>query len=315
MTPKIIFAGTPDFAAVQLQALLNAGIRPVMVYTQPDRPAGRGHKLKASEVKRLALQQQLPVRTPLNFRQEEDLKAFEELHSDLCIVAAYGLILPQRVLGAPRCGCLNVHASLLPRYRGAAPIQRALLDGCSETGVTLIKLCKALDSGPIYASAALPITAADTSGTLFDKLAALGASTLLAHLEEILNGKLPPKPQDDTLATYAAKITKAEAPLDFGKSARELELKIRAFNPWPAATAVLNGIKYKVFKASCTCSSASPNLEPGTIVSRTKEGIVVSCGSGELCLQLIQAPGKGPVSAAALAGSSPEKFATGLKFE
>ena len=179
MDKRIIFAGTPDFAAVHLQELLKAGIRPVAVYTQPDRPAGRGHKLCPSDVKKVALEAGIEVYTPVNFKNEEDIQQFEALNADLCIVVAYGIILPQRILDAPKLGCINVHGSILPKYRGAAPIQRALLDGEEETGVSIMKIGLKLDAGDVFKIATTKITDEDTSGTLFDRLAALGASTLI----------------------------------------------------------------------------------------------------------------------------------------
>ena len=185
---RIIFAGTPDFAAVHLKALLDAGIRPLAVYTQPDRPAGRGHKLCPSDVKKLALEAGLEVYTPVNFKNEEDIKAFEELNADLCIVVAYGIILPQRIIDAAKFGFINVHGSILPKYRGAAPIQRALLDGESQTGVSIMKVALKLDAGDVYSVATTPIESTDTSGTLFDRLALLGADTLLKTIPSIFDG-------------------------------------------------------------------------------------------------------------------------------
>ena len=184
---RIIFAGTPDFAAVHLKALLDAGIRPCAVYTQPDRPAGRGHKLCPSEVKKLALEAGLEVYTPLNFKNEEDISLFESHKADLCIVVAYGIILPSRILEAPRLGCINVHGSILPKYRGAAPIQRALLDGEEETGVSIMKISLKLDAGDVLTTAKLRINEDDTSGSLFDRLSVLGAQTLLKILPDVLN--------------------------------------------------------------------------------------------------------------------------------
>ena len=309
MDQRIIFAGTPDFAAASLKALLDAGIRPVAVYTQPDRPAGRGHRLTPSPVKQLAQEQGLEVRTPLNFKDARDVEDFAALKSDLCIVVAYGLILPQAVLDAPRLGCINVHGSLLPRYRGAAPIQRALLDGQKETGVTVMKLVKKLDAGGMFASASLPITDDDTSGTLFEKLAILGAQTLLKNLGPILAGTLRPLPQDESPATYADKLSKDLSPLDFKQSARELDLKVRGLNPWPVATAESGGVRYKIFEA--IPKAGERHSDPGKILGIGPEGIEVACGEGSLVLKTIQAPGKGRGDAGSLARSCPQKFEGG----
>lgn len=313
MSPRIIFAGTPDFARVHLKALLDAGIKPVAVYTQPDRPSGRGHKLTPSPVKQLALENSIEVLTPENFKAEEDIAAFERLNADICIVVAYGLILPQRVIEAPRYGCINVHGSILPRYRGAAPIQRALLNGDSQTGVAIMKIVKALDAGDVYTTAYLNIEKDDTSGTLFEKLADLGAKTLLKALPEILNGSLQAVKQDEALVTYAAKIEKSEAMLDFNKSAAELDLHVRGLNPWPVAYFSINGEKYKVFKATPLEKNSS---EPaGTITDCNKLGIEVACGEGTLRLETIQAPNKGKVQAADYARSNSKKIANGMKVD
>ncbi len=314
MTQKrIIFAGTPDFAAVHLKALLDAGITPVAVYTQPDRPAGRGHKLTPSPVKKLAEEHGIEVRTPFNFKASDDVQAFAALKPDLCIVVAYGVILPQEVLDAPRLGCINVHGSLLPLYRGAAPIQRALYDGRGETGVSVMQLVKALDAGPVYSTASIKIEDGDTSGTLFDKLAILGATHLIQILPQLLEGELKAVPQDESRVTYASKLTKEEAALDFKQDARRLWLNIRAFNPWPVATAALEGVKYKIFSAAF--NNRDSGRAPGVISAVTKEGIEIACGSGTLILKTIQAPGKGPVDAAALSRSCPQKFREGISFE
>ncbi len=306
MPQKIVFAGTPDFAAASLKALLSAGIRPCAVYTQPDRAARRGHKLTPTPVKEIALENGLEVRTPENFKDEKDVEEFKALEADLCIVAAYGVILPDAVLGAPRCGCVNIHGSLLPRYRGAAPIQRALLEGNAEAGVTLIRLEHELDAGPMYDSASLKIEDSDTSGSLFEKLADLGATLLLKDLGPILAGTLRPVPQDPSQATYAKKLTKDMAPLDFRKDARQLWLEVRAFNPWPVATATLCGTTYKVFEAARMKSG--PHPDPGAVLSLGAQGVEVACAEDSLLLKVIQAPGKGRVNAGDMARSNSQKF-------
>ena len=244
MSQRIIFAGTPDFAAVHLKALLEANFEIVAVYTPPDRPAGRGHKLTPSPVKSLALEHNLPVFTPVNFKDEADIAAWESHQADLAIVVAYGLILPERVLNAPRLGCINVHGSLLPKWRGAAPIQRALLSGDPITGVTIMQIVKALDAGAMLVKRELTIAPEDTSGTLFERLATLGASALVDSLPAILEQKISPEPQDEAQVTYAQKLTKDECPLDFTKSAAELALQVRGLNPWPVATCSLQACLY-----------------------------------------------------------------------
>lgn len=313
MNARIVFAGTPDFAAVHLNSLLEAGIRPVAVYTQPDRPSGRGHKLTPSPVKVLAQQQDIPVFTPLNFKDEQDILTFESLHADLAIVVAYGIIIPQRIIEAPVHGCINVHGSLLPKYRGAAPIQRALFNGDEKTGVTIMRIVKELDAGAMLKMAELPIEKSDTSGTLFEKLSQLGAKTLLSCLDDVLHDRIAEVPQDPALVTYAAKLDKSEAPLNFAKSADCLDLQVRALNPWPVATAELQGIKYKIFAAEPI--DDGDHEDYGTIGSIDKKGFIVKCAHGSLRIVRLQAPGKGQVNAADLARSLPQTFYTGNKFD
>lgn len=310
---KIIFAGTPDFAAVHLKALIDAGIIPCAVYTQPDRPAGRGHKLTPSPVKELALLHNIEVLTPENFKNKEDVDKFLSFNADLAIVVAYGVILPDSIVHGPKLGCINVHGSLLPAYRGAAPIQRALLDGNDRTGVTIMKIVKELDAGDMLIKAEIPISADDTSGSLFDKLASLGAKTLVENLPDILAEKITAKKQDPSLATYAKKITKEEARLNFNDSAENCNLKIRGLNPWPIANASIDNIVFKIFKAKVL--NDNQGKEPGTIISVDKKGISVACAEGAVCLEIIQAPGKGRVNAADFARSRSDIFSVGKKFE
>lgn len=310
---KIIFAGTPDFAAVHLKALIDAGIIPCAVYTQPDRPAGRGHKLTPSPVKELALLHNIEVLTPENFKNKEDVDKFLSFNADLAIVVAYGVILPDSIVHGPKLGCINVHGSLLPAYRGAAPIQRALLDGNDRTGVTIMKIVKELDAGDMLIKAEIPISADDTSGSLFDKLASLGAKTLVDNLPDILAEKITAKKQDPSLATYAKKITKEEARLNFNDSAENCNLKIRGLNPWPIANASIDNIVFKIFKAKVL--NDNQGKEPGTIISVDKKGISVACAEGSVCLEIIQAPGKGRVNAADFARSRSDIFSVGKKFE
>ncbi len=310
---KIIFAGTPDFAAVHLKALIDAGIIPCAVYTQPDRPAGRGHKLTPSPVKELALLHNIEVLTPENFKNKEDVDKFLSFNADLAIVVAYGVILPDSIVHGPKLGCINVHGSLLPAYRGAAPIQRALLDGNDRTGVTIMKIVKELDAGDMLIKAEIPISADDTSGSLFDKLASLGAKTLVDNLPDILAEKITAKKQDPSLATYAKKITKEEARLNFNDSAENCNLKIRGLNPWPIANASIDNIVFKIFKAKVL--NDNQGKESGTIISVDKKGISVACAEGAVCLEIIQAPGKGRVNAADFARSRSDIFSVGKKFE
>lgn len=326
MSQRIIFAGTPDFAAVHLQALLDAGFNIVAVYTQPDRPAGRGHKLTPSPVKQLAEKHQIEVRTPVNFKDPSDVQAFADLQADLAIVVAYGLLLPQAVLDAPRLGCINIHASLLPQWRGAAPIQRALLSGNTTTGVTIMQIVKQLDAGDILCQKTLEILPEDTSGTLFERLATTGAECLVENLPKILEQQLTPVPQDPALATYAAKLTKEESPINFEEDAKTIELKVRGLNPWPCATAKLEDTLFKVFagkslsikQAAQTLvlpEQAIEDIAPKTILGVTNDGILIKCGSSVFALSRLQAPGKGQVNSADFARSRKDVFARGKCFD
>lgn len=325
MQERIIFAGTPDFAVTHLEALINAGANIVAVYTQPDRPAGRGHKLTQTPVKSLALAHNIPVYTPLNFKEESDLATFESHKADLAIVVAYGLLLPQRILDAPRLGCINVHASLLPQWRGAAPIQRALLSGQKTTGVSIMQLVQKLDAGDVLCTSKLDIQDTDTSLTLFERLAQNGAQCLVDNLEAILNGKLPPQKQDEALVTYAAKLSKDESPLDFNRSAHELDLQVRGLNPWPIATATLEQTVYKIFEAKALTETeinsylSQPqdltSLKNGAIIDICHDGILVKCAQGCLLIKVMQAPGKGRVQAVDFARSKKELFVRGKSFD
>lgn len=308
---SIVFAGTPDFAAVALQALLGSPHRVAAVYTQPDRPAGRGRKPRPSPVKRLALEAGLPLRQPTTLK-DADVQA--ELHAwkaDVMVVAAYGLILPPAVLGIPRLGCLNIHASLLPRWRGAAPIQRALLAGDGETGVSIMQMEAGLDTGPVLHTARTPIEGADTAASLHDRLAELGGRALLEALDGVAAGRLAPVPQNAAHATYAAKLEKAEAELDWTDSAADLDRRIRAFNPWPVAQTHLGDTVLRVWAARAL--PADHKAEPGTILGAGPDGIDVSTGAGVLRLERVQLPGKKPVTAAALLHGQAERFAPGRR--
>ena len=293
-TPRIIFAGTPDFAAVSLSALIAAGRVPCTVLTQPDRPAGRGKKLTASPVKKVAEANDIPVLQPTTLKDEESLAALEALQPDVMIVAAYGLILPQAVLDIPRAGCLNVHASLLPRWRGAAPVQAAILAGDDETGVCLMAMEAGLDTGPVFACDALQIGADETAGELHDRLAAAGAALLVKHLDDILDGTLTATPQRDELATYAPKIKSADAKLDWHEPATRLARSVRGFNPVPGAWFMIGDERIKCWQAQSMAGSDAP---AGTVVAAGPDGIDVSCGEGMLRLLSLQRPGKRPVTA------------------
>lgn len=286
---KIIFAGTPQFAATALQALLNTGHQIVAVLTQPDRPSGRGMRLTPSPVKQLALEQGLPVLQPTSLKPVEIQQQLADYQSDVMVVAAYGLLLPPAVLQLPRHGCLNIHASLLPRWRGAAPIQRAIQAGDPETGITIMQMDAGLDTGDMLLKVAYHIDKEDTAQTLHDKLAGMGAKAIVEALQRLEHGTLEPETQDDAQATYAAKLTKSEAQIDWSRNAVEIERDVRAFNPFPVATSSCNSTPIKIWQASLGPDTASG--EPGTVLVITRNGITVACGQGSLCLQVLQRPG------------------------
>jgi len=293
--PRLIFAGTPAFAATALQALLDAGQIPVAVYTQPDRPAGRGRKLQASPVKLLAQAHQIPVYQPENFKAEADVETLKEQDADLMIVVAYGLLLPPAVLRAPRRGCINIHASLLPRWRGAAPIQCAILAGDRETGVTIMQMDEGLDTGDMLLKSRCAIDETDTGGSLHDKLAQLGGDALLQVLEKMQRGEdLHPQVQDDSQSTYAAKLSKQEAMLDWSEAAAALARRVRAFNPWPVAQTRSGGKVLRIWAAEPVNEAGDEvrEAEPGTVIASNRTGIDIACGHGQLRLKQLQPPGK-----------------------
>lgn len=306
---RIIFAGTPDFAARHLDALLSSGHQVVGVFTQPDRPAGRGKKLMPSPVKALAEEHGLPVFQPASLRPQENQQLVADLNADVMVVVAYGLILPKAVLDMPRLGCINVHGSLLPRWRGAAPIQRSLWAGDTDTGVTIMQMDVGLDTGDMLYKLACPITAEDTSATLYDKLAELGPKGLIDTLQQLADNRAQPEVQDEALVTYAEKLSKEEARLDWSLPAVQLERCIRAFNPWPMSWLEIDGQPVKVWQASVIVGQA--NAAPGTIIEASKQGIQVATVEGILNLESLQPAGKKAMSAQDLLNSRREWFTPG----
>ncbi len=310
---KIIFAGTPDFAACHLAALLEQDKHTVVaVYTQPDRPAGRGKKLKPSPVKQLAEQYGLPVMQPVSLKNTGDQQQLQAFGGELMVVVAYGLILPQRVLDMPRLGCINVHASLLPRWRGAAPIHRALEAGDAKTGVTIMQMEAGLDTGPMLLKAECDISSSDTGASLHDKLAGIGCEALLQALDGLAGNSLVAEVQDDTLSNYAPKISKEEARLDWSCVATTLDLKIRAFNPFPVAFTTLGDARLRVWAAEPEALH-SHQATAGTILKCDSRGIWVACGQGALVLSEIQLPGKKRLPVQAVLNSQAQLFAAGVQ--
>ena len=296
---RLFFAGTPEFAAHALAALHSAGHEIVLVLAQPDRPAGRGLKLVPGAVKTLAQERGLEVFQAASLKDAQTQERLRALGADLMVVAAYGLILPEPVLAAARLGAINIHASLLPHWRGAAPIQRAILAGDARTGISIMQMDRGLDTGPILAAEAISIAVDDTSATLRDKLAELGARLIVSTLLRLERGELRAQPQEDALASYAAKIAKAEAEIDWSEDAIVIERKIRAFNPQPGASAMAGKVALKIWRASVIVAGGAP----GTILEVDRDGIVVACGSGALRVQELQrAGGKRLAAAQFLAG-------------
>lgn len=306
---NIIFAGTPDFAARHLQALIDSEHNVIAVYSQPDRPAGRGKKLTASPVKALALSHDIPVYQPASLRNSQAQAEIEALNADIMVVVAYGLILPQIVLDTPRLGCINVHGSILPRWRGAAPIQRALWAGDSETGVTIMQMDLGLDTGDMLLKTYLPIEDTDTSASLYEKLAHQGPEALIQALTGLNQGLLSATKQDDALANYAQKLSKEEARLDWNKSAKQLWQEIRAFNPWPVSYFEHQDNTVKVWQASY--SEQQSNALPGTVIKADKLGIEVATSQGSLILQIMQLPNKKPLNVADILNSRSDWFEPG----
>ena len=308
---RLVFAGTPEFAAAHLSHLLAAGLDIVAVYTQPDRPAGRGHKMAMSAVKQLALEHGLPVFQPQTLRDLDAHAQLAALKPDLMVVVAYGLILPQAVLDIPRLGCINSHASLLPRWRGAAPIQRAIEAGDRETGVTVMQMEAGLDTGPMLLKTATAITSDDTGGSLHDRLAELGPPAVLQAIAGLASGSLQGEAQNDSLATYAHKLGKADARIDWSRPAAELDRLIRAFNPWPLAHARWQAQPLKVWSASVQSGTG----QPGQILECSPAGLLVACGQQALRLTRVQIPGGKPLSFADLYNARRDQFVVGSLLE
>lgn len=293
---RIVFMGTPDFARTSLAALIGAGPKPVLVVTQPDRPAGRGHALKSSPVKALALEEDIEVFQPATLKDPASQERLREARPDLVVVAAFGQILPRAVLDIPELGCVNVHASLLPRHRGASPIARAIWEGDDRTGVCIMRMDTGLDTGPVFLREAIPVPPDATAGSLEPILASLGAELLLRALPEIASGRWVPEPQDESLATLAPRIRREQGSLHFQQVAVRLERQVRALQPWPGAFVRLGGEEIKIRRASVG-GAALPGERPGTV--RSEGGLEVVCGDGRLLhLVEVQRPGKRPVSSA-----------------
>lgn len=311
---RVVFAGTPDFAAIHLESLINSHHQLLAVYTQPDRPAGRGRKLQAGPVKALAQRAGLPVHQPASLKGAAEQQALAELDPDIIVVVAYGLILPQAVLDIPRFGSLNVHASLLPRWRGAAPIQRAIECGDTLTGITIMQMDAGLDTGRMLATVTCPIDARTNAAGLHDKLALLGPPALLAVLADLPKLQHQATAQDDSLACYAPKILKSEAQLDWSRSAVDLDRKIRAFNPFPVCHSLLGGQRVRVWEARPLPSEGAAVL-PGTILRADNSGIAVQCGEDELVLEVLQLEGGRALAAKQLLSAHQALFAVSRCFE
>ena len=291
---KIIFAGTPEFAAVSLQALLSSQHQIIAVYTQPDRPAGRGQKLQMSAVKQIAQDAQLPIYQPSKFNKDVCLQV-KQLNADVMVVSAYGLMLPKEVLITPKLGCVNIHASLLPRWRGAAPIQRAIIAGDKQTGITIMQMVEKLDAGPCLYQQQCEITAEETGASLHDRLANLSAQKIAQVLQQLKDQQLVAVPQNESLVTYAKKLSKTEANINWHESATQIERKIRAYNAWPVAYTFLEGARIRIWNAST--SSAQTQLDPGTVIEANDQGIQVATGEGILQIHTLQLSGAKQISA------------------
>ncbi len=288
---RIVFSGTPEFSVEPLQKLIDNNYKVVAVYTQPDKGVGRGRKLQYSAVKKCAMAHNIPVFQPHNFKNDADIQQLKQLQADLMVVVAYGLILPQTVLDIPRYGCWNIHASLLPRWRGAAPIHRALLAGDKTTGVGIMQMEAGLDTGAVFLQHECQIADDETAEKLHDKLAIMGAFALIETLQLLQNDLLPQAMiQDESLMTYAKKLHKSESRINWQEDAELIARKIRAFNPWPGTIAQINGEDYKIWQAKSLAKTST--LEAGTIIKADKQSLIIQCGTGQLHLLEIQKPGK-----------------------
>jgi len=305
---KVAFAGTPEFAAAALEAILAAGFEVPLVLTQPDRPAGRGMQLQPSPVKQVAVAAGIPVHQPDKLRTPEQQAPLAAAGADVLVVAAYGIILPQAVLDMPRLGCLNIHASLLPRWRGAAPIHRAIQAGDLQTGITIMQMDAGLDTGPMLMTRSTPILADDTTGSLHDRLAAIGSELIVAALQALPRG-LAATPQPPDGVSYAAKIGKAEANIDWSRPAVDIERAIRAFNPFPGAVASLSGTPVKLWRARVIDAGGAP----GQVLLAEGAGVIVACGEGALCVTELQKPGGRRLAAADFLRGMP--IAEGTRFD
>jgi methionyl-tRNA formyltransferase len=284
---RVVFMGTPDIAATCLKKIIGDGFDVVGVYTQPDRPKGRGMKMVYSPVKEVALQHDLPVFQPENFREDETVEQLRRLQPDVVAVVAYGRILPQRVLDIPPKGCINIHASILPSYRGSAPYQWAVLDGLEETGVTAMYLCREMDAGDMIDVAKTPIGENETAGELLDRLAVLGTDLLSKTLSRMAQGEVEHTAQDSAKATYAPMLDKSMCPIDWSKTARQVHNHVRGLHPWPVATAEIGGTKFKIHSTVVVDGKG----EPGKVLTLTKTGLIVACGEGAVEIRSLQAEG------------------------
>lgn len=305
---RILFAGTPEFAASHLKALIEAKHQIIGVMTQPDRPAGRGRKLMPSPVKQLALDHDLPIWQPVSLKPEESLELLKQYNADLMVVVAYGLILPQAVLEAPRLGCINVHGSILPRWRGAAPIQRAIMAGDQVSGVTIMQMDVGLDTGDMLVKSECIIHPEDTSADLHDQLIEVGCPALLQTIELLASGQAQPEKQDNTQANYAHKLSKEEAVLNWSLPAQELHNQIRGLNPWPVATTMLGEDRLRVWNAEVVDATSSDSTVAGTIIGLDKSGIQIQCGQGSLRITQAQLPGGKALKTADLLNSKKALF-------
>lgn len=310
---RIVFAGTPDFAAYHLKALIDSKHQLIAVYSQPDRPAGRGKKMRASPVAQLAKSAEIELLQPATLRSENAQRALADLNADLLVVVAYGLILPQPILDTPRLGCLNVHASLLPRWRGAAPIQRAIEAGDRETGITIMQMDAGLDTGPMLASANCQITEQSTAASLHAELAAIGAPLLLKVLSQLPHYQQRAEKQDDSDATYANKIQKPEADVDWQQDAAVIARTVRAFNPFPICFSHLAGERVKIWEAA-SIEHEETSSAPGEIISADREGLIVACGHGALNIKCMQLAGGKPLGTDQLLNARGELFKPGARF-